>query len=172
MPRRHYRKVEAAQNKPDHVYGDVKLRLFINTMMKDGKYAKSATIMYGALNLLMKEVCPNENDAEKNAKAIETFEKVINNAAPRFEVKSRRVGGATYQVPIEVRDKRRVSLAFRWILQFARARSEKTMTLRLYKEMLDVYNQRGSTIKKKDDTHKMADSNRAFAVHKKKEEQS
>jgi small subunit ribosomal protein S7 len=139
---------------PDVKFGNKTVTKFVNVMMNDGKKSTALKIMYGMLDVL----------AERTGKdAVEVFEEALENVKPVVEVKSRRVGGATYQVPVEVSEKRRVALAMRWITMFSRKRSEKTMGLRLAGELMDAYNKTGSSFKKKDDTHRMAEANKAFA---------
>ncbi|HDD44235.1 MAG TPA: 30S ribosomal protein S7 [Candidatus Desulfofervidus auxilii] len=142
---------------PDPKYGSVLVAKFINCMMRDGKKSVAESIFYDAMEII----------AEKTGKnPLEVFEKAVENVKPILEVKSRRVGGATYQVPVEVRPERQVSLAIKWIIQSARARSERGMVKKLANELLDAYNNRGSAIKKKEDTHRMAEANRAFAHYR------
>jgi len=139
---------------PDAVYNDQNVTRFINKMMYDGKKSKTELIFYNAL----------EESAKKMKKQpMEFFNQVLKNAVPVMEVKSRRVGGSTYQVPIEVREERGLSLAMKWLISYARARKGHSMQEKLIGEMLDAFNNTGSAIKKKEDTHKMAESNKAFA---------
>ncbi len=138
---------------PDEKYNDKVLSKFINIMMGRGKKSVARKILYTTLDNLNKKT---------NKEPLEVFHKAIENVSPLVEVKSRRVGGATYQVPVEVNESRGKALAMRWIVSFARGRSDKTMALRLTQELLDAYNKTGSAFKKKDDTHKMAEANRAF----------
>lgn len=140
---------------PDPVYKSRTLTKFINAVMVDGKKSISESIVYGAL-----EIIKSRNPAEE---PISVFDKAIDNAKPMLQVKSRRVGGATYQVPIEVAPVTRQALAFRWIIEFSRKRGEKTMKERLAGELIDCYNRQGSTIKRREDTHRMAEANKAFA---------
>jgi len=140
---------------PDPVYKSRTLTKFINAVMVDGKKSISEAIVYGAL-----EIIKSRTPAEE---PIAVFDKAIDNAKPMLQVKSRRVGGATYQVPIEVAPATRQALAFRWIIEFARNRGEKTMKERLAGELIDCYNRQGSTIKRREDTHRMAEANKAFA---------
>jgi len=131
---------------------------FINSLMWDGKKAVAENIFYGAMEQVQEKI---------NDDALKAFKKAIDNVKPRVEVKSRRVGGSTYQVPIEVDPKTRGnSLAIRWLIQYSRSRGEKTMTDRLAGELLDAANNRGNAVKKKDDTHRMADANKAFAHYR------
>ena len=142
---------------PDPKYGDRLVAKFMNIVMLSGKKATAEGIFYGALDII-------ENKVEELP--IDVFRKALDNAKPKLEVKSRRVGGATYQVPVEVRPERRVALAMRWLTLASRARGEKTMRERLAAELLDAYNNRGNAIKKKEDTHKMAEANKAFAHYR------
>ncbi|RMF19137.1 MAG: 30S ribosomal protein S7 [Candidatus Dadabacteria bacterium] len=141
----------------DPKYGDVLVTKFINYMQRDGKRSASERIFYGAMDDLAVKLGRNP---------VETFHRALDNVRPSLEVRSRRVGGATYQVPVEVRPRRRTALAMRWILSAARARSERTMRERLAGELMDAYNNRGASVKKKEDTHKMAEANRAFAHYR------
>ncbi len=143
---------------PDPIYGDKVITKFINSLMHDGKKSIATKIMYGAINLI------DQKGGEK--KGIEVFNDAIENVKPVLEVKSRRVGGATYQVPIEVRPARQQALAIRWIIAFARKRSERTMIEKLAYELLDAANSKGSSFKKKEDTYKMAEANKAFAHYR------
>tara|TARA_X000000368_G_scaffold400465_1_gene372367 strand:+ start:393 stop:863 length:471 start_codon:yes stop_codon:yes gene_type:complete len=139
---------------PDPKYGNLRVAKFMNQIMKDGKKSLAESIVYGAF----KEI------TEKTKKEpVEVFEKALESVGPMVEVKARRVGGATYQVPLEVRPARRQALAMRWLVNSARARNEKTMTLRLAQELLDASEGKGEAIKKKEDTHRMAEANRAFS---------
>ncbi len=153
MSRRH--SAEKRQIMPDSKYNSISLSKFINVLMRDGKRSISESIVYGALSKLEQKI------EEKNG--IEIFRTSIKNVEPLLEVKSRRVGGSTYQIPVEVREDRRLALAIRWIINAARSRNEKSMVDNLAAELLDAFNDRGSAIKKKDDTHRMADANKAFA---------
>lgn len=143
---------------PDPVNRDIVISKFVNTLMEDGKKAVAEGIIYGCLDELKKKV-PAEDPMVILKKALE-------NCKPMVEVKSRRVGGATYQVPVEVRPSRRQALAIRWIVTFARERTEKTMKDRLAVEVLEAFNNRGATIKKREDVHKMAEANKAFAHYR------
>lgn len=139
---------------PDEKYKSVMISKFINIMMGRGKKSVARKIFYQAL----------EQMGEKTKKnPVEVFEEALKNVAPLVEVKSRRVGGATYQVPIEVTENRGKALAMRWLVMFARKRSDKTMSARLSGELVDAYNKTGNSYKKKDDTHKMAEANKAFS---------
>ena len=138
----------------DPLYGDVTVAKFIAAVMRDGKKSIAQQIVYGAFDSI------EERTGEPG---VEVFRKALNNAAPLVEVKSRRVGGATYQVPIEVRPERRSSLAFRWLIQYARQRGDKSMSNRLAAELTAASRGEGGAVKKKDDTHRMAEANKAFA---------
>lgn len=142
---------------PDPKYGSVLVARFINCLMHDGKKSVAESILYDALDIVSKKLHKNP---------LEVFEKALENVKPVLEVKSRRVGGATYQVPMEVRSDRRISLAIKWIIHYARGRSEKGMVLKLANEIIDAYSNRGASIKKKEDTHRMAEANRAFAHYR------
>jgi small subunit ribosomal protein S7 len=153
MSRRH--SAEKRQIMPDSKYNSISLSKFINCMMIDGKKSISEKVVYGALEKLEQKV------EEKTG--LEVFMASVKNVEPLLEVKSRRVGGSTYQIPVEVKDDRRLALAIRWIISAARGRNEKSMTDNLAAELLDAYNERGAAVKKREDTHRMADANRAFA---------
>lgn len=155
MPRK--REVPKREIIPDPIYGSILVTKFINNLMERGKRSISETIFYDALTLIQ--------DRTKN-EPLDVFKKAIENVKPVLEVKSRRVGGSTYQVPMEVSPKRRQSLAIRWLLGFSKGRSEKTMADRLANELIDAFNNRGGSIKKKDDTHRMAEANKAFAHYR------
>ena len=142
----------------DPVYNSKMITKFINNIMLDGKKSTATKIMYGAI-----EKMEQKADGEKG---IDLFYKAIENVKPLLEVKSRRVGGATYQVPIEVRPVRQQTLALRWLIQNARKRNERTMVDRLANELFDAAHERGTTFKKKEDTHKMAEANKAFAHYR------
>jgi len=152
------RKAEERKIKPDQRYGSELAAKFINNLMKKGKRSTAERIFYDALDFIGQKV--------KEEEPITVFTQAIENVKPLLEVRSRRVGGANYQVPTEVRPSRRQALAFRWLLQTARSRPEKTMKERLALELLDAYNKVGVTIKKREDTHKMAEANRAFAHYR------
>ncbi len=143
---------------PDPVYGSKTLTKFINKIMVGGKKSVARKIVYDALEVLSKKV-----SAEN---ALEAFELALENARPSLEVKSRRIGGATYQVPIEIAPDRRTALAMRWIIKHSRSKSGRPMKDALAMELSDCYNNQGTTIKKKDDTHRMAEANKAFAHYK------
>ncbi|HVF89104.1 MAG TPA: 30S ribosomal protein S7 [Blastocatellia bacterium] len=156
MPRR--RVAAKREVLPDPMFNSTMVTKFINSLMWDGKKAVAENIFYGAMDQVQEKV---------NDDALKVFKKAMDNVKPRVEVKSRRVGGSTYQVPIEVDPKTRGnSLAIRWLIQYSRSRGEKTMTDRLAGEILDAANNRGNAVKKKDDTHRMADANKAFAHYR------
>ena len=164
MSRRH--RAEKREILPDPVFGDLVLSKFINNIMLDGKKSTAEKIVYGAIEKLeakTADVTTDTDDDSEKAGGLGLFHKALKNVQPKVEVRSRRVGGATYQVPVEVRAERAQALAIRWLVDYARNRSEKTMTDRLTGELLDAVNGRGSAFKKKEDTHKMAEANRAFA---------
>lgn len=142
---------------PDPIYGSRLAARFVNRLMFDGKKGAAEKIFYRSLELL----------AEKTSEdPLRAFEKAIDNVKPHLEVKSRRVGGATYQVPMEVRPERQYSLSIRWLINYARLRGEKGMVSRLSAELLDAFNNRGGAVKKKEDTHRMAEANKAFAHYR------
>ena len=155
MSRRH--RAEKREVLPDAKYGDVVLTKFMNNLMYDGKKSVAEGIVYGALSRV-------EDRLKKEP--IEVFHEALDNIKPSVEVRSRRVGGATYQVPVEVRPERREALAIRWLIIASRARNEKTMEERLAGELLDAVQSRGSAVKKREDTHKMADANKAFSHYR------
>jgi small subunit ribosomal protein S7 len=155
MPRR--RVVARREILPDPLYNSQLVTKFVNTVMERGKKSLAESILYGALNKVAEKT---QDDPMK------TFKKAIENVKPALEVKSRRVGGSTYQVPVEVRPNRRTSLAIRWLIEYAAERGEKTMREKLAAELLDASNLRGGAVKKKDDTHKMAEANKAFAHYR------
>ncbi len=152
MPRR--REVPERQVIPDPKYSNKLVSKFINSIMIDGKKSVAESILYGAFNFI-------EDKTKENP--VKVFEKAIENVRPIIEVKSRRVGGSTYQVPTEIRPSRRTALGIRWIIRHSRGRSEKGMANKLAGELMDAASQRGGSIKKKEDTHKMAEANKAFA---------
>jgi small subunit ribosomal protein S7 len=152
MPRR--RKIQKRQVLPDPVYQSTVVTNFVNGLMRKGKRSVAENIFYFSMDLI---------EQKTGNKGIEVFEKALENVKPVLEVKSRRVGGATYQVPVEIRPDRRKALAIRWIITYAKDRSEKTMAERLAAEFIAASNNDGSAVKKKIDTHKMAEANRAFA---------
>ena len=140
---------------PDPFYGDLVVAKFVNNLMKNGKKSVAEKIVYNSFLLIEKK--------EKTDSSIEIFKKALKNVAPMVEVKSRRIGGATYQVPIEIPENRRMALAMRWIISFARSRKGNSMVDRLSAELIAASKNEGSAIKKKEDTHKMAEANKAFA---------
>jgi len=155
MPRR--RVAGKREVLPDPVYNSIMVTKFINGLMWQGKKAVAEKIFYGAMDQVQQKT---------GDEALKVFKKALDNVAPTLEVKSRRIGGATYQVPLEVTKDRRNTLAIRWMVGFARNRGEKTMQDRLVGEILDAANGRGNAIKKKDDTHRMAEANKAFAHYR------
>ena len=155
MPRR--REVAKRVILPDPKYNDRVVAKLINILMLDGKKSTAERALYGALELVAKRTSED---------ALKVFKKSLDNIRPVLEVKSRRVGGSTYQVPVEIRADRRTSLAMRWLVKYADARAEKTLTDKLAAEIVDAYNNRGSAVKKREDTHKMAEANRAFAHYR------
>jgi small subunit ribosomal protein S7 len=155
MPRRGYVSRRVVQADP--VYGDVLVAKMIHAIMLQGKARVAENIVYGSMDILKEKTKEDP---------VAVLKKAIENVKPMVEVKSRRVGGATYQVPVEVRPERRLSLSIRWLVGFARDRGEKTMQARLSAELLDAFNNRGTSIKKKEDTHKMAEANKAFAHYR------
>lgn len=142
---------------PDPKYKDLVVAKFTNSLMLDGKKSVAESIIYGAFDLIEKKAGQDP---------LKTFLEAVENVKPGVEVRSRRVGGATYQIPIEVRSERRQALAIRWIVDLARQRSEDTMTERLSGELLDASNNRGAAVKKREDTHKMAEANKAFSHYR------
>jgi small subunit ribosomal protein S7 len=155
MPRK--REVVHRAVLPDPKHHSPLVAKFVNSLMRQGKKSTAESILYRSLDLIAKKT---------EEEPIKVFEKAIDNVKPVIEVKSRRVGGSTYQVPVEVRSGRRLSLSIRWVINYAKARSEKTMEGKLAGELLDAANNRGSAIKKKEDTHKMAEANKAFAHYR------
>lgn len=151
------RKAPVREIMPDPVYGSKVLTKFINKVMLDGKKSTAEKIIYGALDVI---------SAKGEKSGIDTFNEAIENVKPIIEVKSRRVGGATYQVPVEVRPVRQQSLAIRWLVDAARKRNERTMAERLANEFMDAATEKGSAFKKKEDTYKMAEANKAFAHYR------
>jgi small subunit ribosomal protein S7 len=152
MPRR--RRAQERKILPDPKYKSTVVAKFVNGMMLDGKKAVVEKIFYDAMDII---------ESKLKQDPMKVFEKAMDNAAPLVEVKSRRVGGATYQVPIEVRERRRRTLAIRWLVSFSRNRSEATMAEKLAGELMAAYKNEGSTVKKREDTHRMAEANKAFA---------
>ena len=141
---------------PDPKHGSEVVARFINMVMKSGKKSIAEKIVYGAMDVI----------AEKNSDTLALVEKALANVAPAVEVKSRRVGGATYQVPVEVRSSRRTALAMRWVIEFARKRGENTMPRKLAAELLEASENRGGAVKKREETHRMAEANRAFSHYR------
>ena len=152
------RKAEKRDIIPDTKFNDKVLSKFINIVMFDGKKSKSEKIVYDALDIASKKL--------KVSKPIELFRNALNNVKPGIEVRSRRVGGATYQVPVEVRNERAQALAIRWIVDASRKRNEQSMVERFAQELADAHENKGTSIKKREDTHKMAEANRAFAHYR------
>jgi len=145
---------------PDPKYGSELLAKFMNMIMNDGKKSVAERIIYGALDRI------SEKQVQADDKSLEVLEQALENVKPVVEVKSRRVGGATYQVPIEVRPARRQTLAMRWVIEAARKRSEKSMAYRLAHELMEAADNRGTAVKKKEDTHRMAEANKAFSHYR------
>lgn len=170
------RKPEKRVILPDARFGDIILNKFMNCIMEDGKKSVAENIIYGALEIVEtkgKNIADDEGDAAqgngtggRSSKGLRVFHRVLKKLRPQLEVRSRRVGGATYQVPTEVRPERAQALAMRWIIDAARKRGEHTMMERLAGEILDAANDRGTAVKKRDDTHKMAEANKAFAHYR------
>jgi small subunit ribosomal protein S7 len=152
MPRR--REVPQRITMPDPIYENRLVSKFINAMMRDGKKSTAESLLYDAFDIIKEKTKDNP---------LKVFEKAVENVRPMIEVKSRRVGGSTYQVPTEIRPSRRTALGIRWIITNTRSRSEKSMSSKLAGELLDAAGNKGTTIKKKEDTHKMAEANKAFA---------
>ena len=155
MSRRH--RAERREILPDPKFGNLKVSRFMNSVMRQGKKSVAETIVYGALETIEQKIKQNP---------VAVFEQALDNVMPSVEVRSRRVGGATYQVPVEVRSVRRQALGIRWIITAARERNEKTMTERLSAELLDASNNRGNAVKKREDVHRMAEANRAFSHYR------
>ena len=155
MPRR--REVPERPVIPDSKYNSKLVSRFIKTIMRDGKKSLAESILYDSFDIIEKKT---------NEPPLNVFEKALENTKPMIEVKSRRVGGSTYQVPTEIRPSRRTALGIRWIIGLARKRSEKSMANKLAGELMDAANKRGASVKKKEDTHKMADANKAFAHYR------
>ncbi|HUL36918.1 MAG TPA: 30S ribosomal protein S7 [Thermodesulfobacteriota bacterium] len=155
MPRK--REVKKREILPDPKYHDLLTAKFINGIMRRGKKSTGEGIFYGALDIIKDKT---------HSDPLKVFSQAMNNVKPLIEVRPRRVGGATYQVPVEVRPERKVALAIRWIIGFAKQRSEKTMEEKLSSELIDAANNRGAAIKKREDTHKMAEANKAFAHYR------
>ena len=155
MPRR--REIEKRDILPDHKYNNKLVAKFVNSLLKRGKKSVAESILYGAFDIIEKKV---------KEQPVEYFEKAVNNVKPMIEVKSRRVGGSTYQVPTEVLPARRTALAVRWLITSAQERTEKTMREKLAAELIDAANNRGGAIKKREAVHKMAEANKAFAHYR------
>jgi small subunit ribosomal protein S7 len=155
MSRRH--SAEKREVQPDPKFGDVVVSKFMNNVMRDGKKSAAESIVYGAFDVI---------ERKSRQDPLQVFHAALENVMPQVEVRSRRVGGATYQVPVEVRTERRQALAIRWLLTASRSRNEKTMTERLSAELMDASSNRGSAVKKREDTHRMAEANRAFSHYR------
>ena len=155
MSRRH--SAEKREINPDAKFGNLVISKFMNSIMYEGKKSVAETIVYGALDTI---------ESKAKTDPLKVFEQALDNVMPSIEVRSRRVGGATYQVPVEVRNERRQALAIRWLIAAARGRNENTMQERLSGELLDAANNRGTAVKKREDTHKMAEANRAFSHYR------
>jgi small subunit ribosomal protein S7 len=155
MSRRH--RAEKREINPDPKFGDLVISKFMNAVMFDGKKSVAESIVYGALEQVREKT---------KQEPVAVFHQALDNVAPHLEVRSRRVGGATYQVPVDVRPERRQALAIRWLISAARGRNEQTMVERLSGELLDASNNRGTAVKKREDTHRMADANRAFSHYR------
>ena len=155
MPRR--REVPKRKIKPDIKYGSELVSRFVNKIMLDGKKSVAEKVVYSALDLV---------EERTNESAIDIFQRAMDNVRPHVEVKSRRVGGSTYQVPTDIRPARQTALAMRWIINYSKSRSEKGMPKKLAAEFIDAANSRGATVKKREDTHKMAEANKAFAHYR------
>jgi len=155
MSRRH--RAEKREVIPDAKFGDVILTKFMNSIMYDGKKSIAEAIVYDAFDII---------EQKMRSEPLPVFKQALDNVAPAIEVRSRRVGGATYQVPVEVRAERRQALAIRWIINAARGRNDKTMVDRLSAELMDAANNRGNAVKKREDTHRMAEANRAFSHYR------
>ena len=151
------RAAEKREVLPDAKFGDVVVSKFMNSVMLDGKKSAAERIVYGAFDVIAKRT---------GGDPVKLFHEALENVKPQIEVRSRRVGGATYQVPVDVRAGRAQALAFRWLISMARGRSENTMVERLSGELMDAANNRGSAVKKREDTHRMADANRAFSHYR------
>ena len=155
MSRRH--SAEKREINPDPKFGNLVVSKFMNSIMYEGKKSVAEAIVYGALDIV---------EGKTKSNPVGVFQQALDNVMPSIEVRSRRVGGATYQVPVEVRTERRQALGIRWIIAAARERNEKTMVERLSAELLDASNNRGNAVKKREDTHRMAEANRAFAHYR------
>ena len=155
MSRRH--RAEKREINPDPKFGNLTVSKFMNSIMYEGKKSVAEAIVYGALDII---------ESKTKGNPLGVFQQALDNVMPAIEVRSRRVGGATYQVPVEVRPERAQALAIRWLITAARARSENTMAARLSGELMDAANNRGNAVKKREDTHRMADANRAFSHYR------
>jgi small subunit ribosomal protein S7 len=155
MSRRH--SAEKREVIPDPKFGDIIVTKFMNSVMYEGKKSTAERIVYGAFDII---------EAKTKSEPLGVFKSALENVAPAIEVRSRRVGGATYQVPVEVRTERRQALAIRWLITAARGRNDKTMVERLSAELMDAANNRGNAVKKREDTHRMAEANRAFSHYR------
>ena len=155
MSRRH--SAEKREIIPDPKFGDLIVTKFMNSVMRDGKKSVAETIVYGAFESI---------EGKLKSDPLAVFKQALENVAPTIEVRSRRVGGATYQVPVEVRNERRQALAIRWLITAARGRNDKTMVERLSAELIDASNNRGNAVKKREDTHRMAEANKAFSHYR------
>jgi len=155
MSRRH--SAEKREVIPDPKFGDIVVTKFMNSVMYEGKKSTAERIVYGAFDII---------EAKTKSEPLGVFKSALENVAPAIEVRSRRVGGATYQVPVEVRAERRQALAIRWLIAAARSRNDKTMVERLSAELMDAANNRGNAVKKREDTHRMAEANRAFSHYR------
>ena len=155
MSRRH--SAEKREVNPDPKFGNIIITKFMNSIMYDGKKSAAESIVYGALAMI---------EAKTKQGPLPVFEQALENVMPTIEVRSRRVGGATYQVPVEVRSSRRTALAMRWVIEFARKRGENTMPRKLAAELIDASESRGGAIKKREETHRMAEANKAFAHYR------
>lgn len=155
MSRRH--SAEKREVIPDPKFGDIVVTKFMNSIMYEGKKSTAERIVYGAFDII---------ESKTKSEPLGVFKSALENVAPAIEVRSRRVGGATYQVPVEVRTERRQALAIRWLISAARGRNDKTMVERLSAELMDAANNRGNAVKKREDTHRMAEANRAFSHYR------
>jgi len=155
MSRRH--SAEKREINPDAKYGNLVISKFMNSIMYEGKKSAAETIVYGALDTI---------EGKTKGDPLKVFEQALDNVMPSIEVRSRRVGGATYQVPVEVRASRRQTLAMRWVIEAARARTEKSMAFRIAHELMDAAENRGGAVRKREDTHRMAEANKAFAHYR------
>lgn len=155
MPRKGH--ISRKEKLPDPKYNDLMVERLINCVMLDGKKSTASRIVYGAFELI---------ESKMKEEALKIFHKAMDNIKPEIEVKARRVGGATYQVPVEVRLNRKLSLGVRWLIRYAKDRSERTMVEKLAGEIIDAYNNKGGSVKKREDTHKMAEANKAFAHYR------